>query len=357
MYCPIHNPSGGDYDPQKSQYKNRRHSLRSEYGSGSVTLISSEKVPIVQRPYTPPAAFDKDAAGVVQLDNTKKITTDFAAITVTFGSEPKKTYVFNVKLLPSNSPARQIGTALQYLTEERLYSRFERWVKQQRTGTNWYTAPTYGSVDIVRCHDEGKQHTPPTPGPTSNESGWEINEVSQAVTTQFVYMTGFNEKPTALFKDYVFTYITEQVRVAAIAQQLTLAEREALLLDRILRVNANMFIDKRDSNTIANNANDIIIHSLDLVGATINWVGPNRVDDVFVTRDNTSDMRDWFMGHDDFHVPNKQMFVDAGFQPASFETDGSIYIKSNVRMMKESINEEKLYVESLLTTGEKYLDW
>ena len=123
MYCPIHNPSGGDYDPLKSQYKNRRHALRKEFGSGSVTLISTERVPVVQQPYRPPAVVPQNAAGVVQLDNTKKITTDFAAITVTFGNEAKKTFVFNAKLLPSNSQARSIATALQYLTEERLYSR------------------------------------------------------------------------------------------------------------------------------------------------------------------------------------------------------------------------------------------
>lgn len=357
MYCPIHNPSGGDYDPQKSQYKNRRHSMTNEYGRGSVTLISSEKVPIVQKPYTPPETFDADAAGVVQLDNTRKITTDFAAMTVTFGTEGKKTYVFNVKLLPSNSPARQVGTAIQYLTEERMYSRFERWVKQQRSGSAWYQAPAYGSIGLVRCHAEGRYHTPASPGPVATEYAWENNASSQAVTSQFIYMTGFKDKMASQFKDSVFTFVAEQVRVAAINQSLTLLEREAYLMDRIQRVNAEMFIDRRDNTLTANNVNDIIIHPLDLVGTTITWVGLNRVDDVFVTRDNTSDMRDWFMGHDEFHVPNKQLFVDAGYRPASFETDGSIYIKSNVRMMKENINEEKLYVEALSTDGAKYLDW
>lgn len=357
MYCPIHNPSGGDYDPQKSQYKNRRHAMTNEYGRGSVTLISTEKVPISQKPYNPPEVFSKDAAGVVQIDNTKKITTDFAAITVTFGSESKKTYVFNAKLLPSNSPARQVGTAIQYLTEERLYSRHERWVKQQRTGTAWVEAPTYGSIDIVRCYHDGKYHTPPSPGTFVGHSPWEIPEVSQAVTSQFVYMTGFKDKMVSQFEDKVFEFLANQVKTVAEQQNLTLEERRILLLDRIDKVNREMFIDKRDNSTTANNANDIIIHPLDLVGSTIKWVGLNRVDDVFVTRDNTSDMRDWFMPHDTFHIPNKQMFVDTGYQPASYETDGSVYIKSNVRMLPLYINEEKLHVESLLEDGSKYLYW
>src|SRR5699024_9159126 len=106
-----------------------------------------------------------------------------------------------------------------------------------------------------------------------------------------------------------------------------------------------------------NNVNDFIIHPLDLIGATIHWVGPNQVDDVFVSLDNTTDLREWFMSHDEFHVPNKQMFVDAGFIPATFEQDGSIYVKSNVRMMPFYINEEKLYIESLDESNVKYVNW
>ena len=357
MYCPIHNPSGGDYDPQRSQYKNRRHALTSEYGSGSVTLISTEKVPIAQQPYKPPEFFSPTAAGVVQLNNTKKITTDFAAITVTFGQEAKKTYVFNAKLLPSNSPARQISTALQYLTEERLYSRHERWVKQQRSGTNWVNSPTYGSVDLVRCHNDGKHHTPPSPGPVVGSTLWENHDISQAVTSQFVYITGFADKMISQREDKVFEYLAEQVKVIAEQQSLTLEERRALLLDRIARVNREMFISKFDNDTTPSNANDIIFHPLDLVSATINWVGPNQVDDVFVTRDNTSDLRDWFMSHDEFHTPNKQMFVNNGFIPASFENDGSIYMKSNVRMMPFHINEERLFVEATNDGNAKYFKW
>lgn len=357
MYCPIHNPSGGEYDPQKSQYKNRRHSLRQEYGGGSVTLISTEKVPIVQQPYKPPTVFSPDAAGVVQLDNTKKITSDFAAVTITFGNESKKTFVFNAKLLPSNSSARAVGTALQYLTEERLYSRAERWTKQQRAGTAWMDSPTYGSVDVVRCHHEGKYHTPPSPGPTVGQELWETDGIGQAVTNQFVYLTGFKDKMISQHEDKVFEFVTAQVKQIAEQQNLTLEERRLLLLDRIDKINREMFLDKRDEVTSANNVNDIIIHPLDLIGATIHWVGPNRVDDVFVTNENTSDLRNWFMNHDEFHVPNKQMFVDSGFIPATFEPDGSIYIKSNIRMMPLYINEERLYVESLTDGAVKYTNW
>lgn len=357
MYCPIHNPSGGDYDPLKSQYKNKRHALRQEYGTGSVTLISTERIPVVQRPYSPPAFFSPDAPGVVQIDNTRKITTDFAAITVTFGTEVKKTFVFNAKLLPSNSQARSIATALQYLTEERLYSRAERWVKQQRSGTNWLDSPTYGSVDAVRCHHEGKYHTPPSPGPIDGMPLWEDVAVSQAVTNQFVYLTGFKDKMISQHEDKVFEFLDAQVKQIADQQGLTLEERRILLKDRIDKVNREMFIGKNDVEGSASNVNDFIIHPLDLVGATIHWVGPNQVDNVFVSTDNTSDMRDWFMGHDTFHIPNKQMFTDAGYMPATFETDGSIYIKSNVRMMPFYINEERLYVESKSTDNTKYYNW
>lgn len=357
MYCPIHNPSGGDYDPQKSQYKNRRHALRQEYGKGSVTLISTEKVPIVQRPYNPPAVFSPDAAGVVQIDNTRKITTDFAAITVTFGNEVKKTFVFNAKLLPSNSPARSAVTAFQYLTEERLYSRMERWVKQQRSGTKWIESPTYGSVDVVRCYNDGKNHTPPSPGPLAGQKMWETTTENQAVTNTFAYMTGFRDKMIAQTEDKVFEFIANQVKTIADQQGLTLEERRILLLDRIDKVNREMFLHKKDEGNVSSNVNDYIIHPLDLVGSTIHWVGPNQVDSVFVSTENTADLRDWFMPHDEFHVPNKQMFVDSGFVPATFEQDGSIYIKSNVRMMPFYINEERLYVESTSTTNSKYFKW
>lgn len=357
MYCPIHNPSGGEYDPQKSQFKNRRHSLRQEYGSGSVTLISTEQVPIVQQPYRPPAVFSPDAAGVVQIDNTKKITTDFAAVTVSFGNEIKKTFVFNVKLLPSNSQARSASTALQYLTEERLYSRQERWTKQQRTGTRWAESPTYGSVDTVRCYHDGKYHTPPSPGTLVGQTMWESDAEQQAVTTQFVYLTGFKDKMISQHEDKVFEFVAGQVKQLADQQGLTLEERRNLLLERVDRINREMFIDKRDVVGTANNINDMIIHPLDLIGATIHWVGPNQVDDVFVTTDNTTDMRNWFMNHDEFHIPNKQMFVDSGFVPATFQPDGSIYIKSNVRMMPLYINEERLYVEALEGVTGKYLSW
>lgn len=357
MYCPIHNPSGGDYDPLKSQYKNRRHALRQEYGTGSVTLISTERIPVVQRPYSPPAFFSPDAPGVVQIDNTRKITTDFAAITVTFGTEAKKTFVFNAKLLPSNSQARSAVTAIQYLTEERLYSRAERWVKQQRTGTNWLDSPTYGSVDVVRCHHEGKYHTPPSPGGCVGETMWEMETENQAVTNQFAYLTGFKDKMISQHEDKVFEFIENQVRGIAEQQSLTLEERKLLLKDRIDKVNREMFIHKSDEIGAASNVNDFIIHPLDLTGATIHWVGPNQVDDVFVSTENTTDMREWFMPHDEFHIPNKQMFVDNGYKPASFETDGSIYIKSNVRMMPFYINEEKLFVEANTQDNTKYVKW
>lgn len=357
MYCPIHNPSGGEYDPLKSQYKNRRHALTNQYGKGRVTLISTEKVPIKQRPYTPPETFSPDAAGVVQLDNTKKIITDFAAITVTFGNEVKKTFVFSAKLLPSNSPARQVSTAIQYLTQERLYSRSEKWVKQRRAGTEWIESPTYGSIDVVRCHHDGEHHTPPSPGPVGDDFLWENAATGQAVTTQFVYVTGFKDKMISQHEDKIFEFLNNQVQTIADQQNLTLAERELLLKDRINKVNNEMFIHRDDVAGTSQNINDFVIHPLDLVGATIHWVGPNQVDDVFVTLDNTSDMREWFMNHEDFHIPNKQMFVDNGFIPATFESDGSIYIRSNVRMMPFYINEEKVYVEANDETKQKYTSW
>ena len=357
MYCPIHNPSGGDYDPKKAQYKNRSHSIRQEFGRSSVTTISTERVPVVQKPFTPPDHIDPDAPSVVQLDNTRKIVSDFAAITITAGDENKRTFVFNAKLLASNSPARQIATALMYVTEERFYNRSERWAKQQRDGTNWLAVPTYASVDVVRCYDQGKFHTPPSPGPVGSQAMWESLQLTQPVTNDFVYLTGFKDTPIAQTKDYVFEYIQAEVNQIANDNKLTLEDREALLLSRIKKINTEMFLDVRNGKNLPRNYNDVIIHPLDLVSAALVWVGPNRVDDVFVTRDNTADLRNWFMPHNSFHVPNKQMFVDNGFNLADFNTDGSITIKSNVRMFSNFINEEKLYMETKYPDRGKYTDW
>lgn len=357
MYCPIHNPSGGDYDPQKSQYKKRRHALMQEYGKGQVTLISTEKIPVVQKPYTPPEFFKADAPSVVQLDNTKKILSDFAAITVTFGDEAKKTFVFNVKFLPSNSPARGIITALQYLTEERLYSRHERWVKQQRPNTRWDKSPSYASVDIVRCFDEGRRHSPASPGPVIGERMWEFTGATQGVISQFAYLTGYNQKMIAMDESTVFEVIQDQVNTIAKQQNMTTEERAMLLKDRIAKVNKEMFTHYKDSSEYPSTMNDVIIHKLDLVGAAVEWVGPNTVDTVFLTTENTADLREWFMDHDAFYVANQQMFVDLGYKPAEFLADDSIYIKSNVRINPFYINEERVFVETRSEQEMVFTNW
>lgn len=357
MYCPIHNPSGGDYDPLKEQYKIKTIVMRQETRHGFVTSSSSERVPIVRRPFKMPDNMPEDAPSVVQLDNTRKITNDFAAITISAGIEPKRTYIFNAKLLPSNSPARQISTALMYVTEERFYNRFERFAKQNRNNSGWLTAQSYASVDVMRCHDEGKYHTPPSPGPTSTKKMWELMGDSQAVSTEFVYLTGFKDKPVALTEDYLFSYIEEEINREVKQSNLTIAEKQLLIADKINQVNSQMFIDRRDNIKLPANYNDIIIHPLDLLTTGITWVGENRVDLSFVNKDNTNDLKEWFMPHEQFHLANKQFFVDNGFNLAEFRTDGSIYIKSNVRMDKSFINNEKSFFESNSLENEKYLDW
>ena len=356
MYCPILNPSGGDYDPLKEQYKIKTIVMRQETRHGFVTSSSSEKVPIVRKPFTMPEFMPEDAPSVVQLDNTRKITNDFAAITISAGTEAKRTYIFNAKLLASNSPARQISTALMYVTEERLYNRFERFAKQNRNNSGWMTAQTYASVDVMRCHDEGKFHTPPSPGPTSSKHMWEIMAESQAVSTEFVYLTGFKDKPAALTEDYLFSYIEDEINREVKQSNLTLAERQLLIIDKINKVNNTMFLDRRENAKLAANYNDVIIHPLDLLTTPITWVGDNRVDLSFVNKENTNDLKDWFMQHEQFHLANKQFYVDNGFNLAEFRTDGSIYIKSNIRMDKSFIAAEKSFVESN-NEGVVYTDW
>lgn len=357
MYCPIHNPSGGDYDPLKEQFKTKRVVMRHETRYGVVTSSTTQNVPIIRKPFKMPDNMPADAPSVVQLDNSKKITSDFAAITITAGTEPKRTYIFNVKLLPSNSPARQISTAIMYATEERFYNRFDRWAKQNRNNSNWLKAQSLVSIDVMRCHDEGKFHTPPSPGPVAGQKMWEILENSQSVSTEYAYVTGFKNKPVALTSDYIFKYIENDVNNTVKTKNLSAQERLDLINTKINEVNSNMFIDRRDNDKNPLNYNDVIIHPLDLVTANIVWVGINRVDNAFINKENTADLRTWFLSHDQFHLANKQYFVDNGFNLAEFLTDGSIYIKSNIRMDKSYINSEKNYVESLSESGEKYTDW
>ena len=357
MYCPIHNPSGGEYSPMKEQYKTKRIVMRQETRYGMVSSSTTQNVPIERRPFKMPDNMPLDAPSVVQIDNSKKITSDFAAITISAGTEPKRTYIFNVKLLPSNSPARQISTALMYLTEERFYNRFERFAKQNRNNSNWLNAQSIASVDVMRCHAEGKFHTPPSPGPIAGAPMWEVMANAQAVSSEYVYMTGFKDKPIALTEDYLFSYVLDEVNRETKEKTLSISERSKLILDKVNAINTAMFIDRRDNNKLPANYNDVIIHPLDLIGASIIWVGTDRVDNAFVNKDNTADLHDWFMEHTHFHLPNKQYFVDNGFDLAEFRADGSIYIKSNVRMTKDYINNEKSYFESNSTTNEKYIDW
>ena len=355
MYCPIHNPSGGVYDPTKVQFKKRRHALKQEYGKGSVTTISTERIPVLPKPFVPPLMVSPTAPGVAQLDNMKKITTDYAAITMAIGSASANTYIFNIKLLPSNSPARQIVTALLYASNGQLYNRFDTWVKQRRAGTNWANATAVGSVDIVRCYDEGRQHTPPSPGPVLSQSMWE-DTIMQAVTSQFAYITGYAGPMQLQTLDKPFAYVQAQVMIESERLGLTLAERSILLQSRIDAMQAE-YVSTRDTITDIPVDFNITISPLDLIGKPLIWVGGNAAGDGFINNANTSDLKDWFMHSDEMHIPNKQMYSDRGYAFADTRLDGTIEIKSNSGFQMTPINEEKLYFESQGDSSTRYTSW
>lgn len=355
MYCPIHNPSGGVYDPTKVQFKKRRHALKQEYGSGTVTTISTEKIPVIPKPFVPPLLVSPNAPGVAQLDNMKKITTDYAAITMSIGAGPANTYIFNIKLLPSNSPARQIVTALLYASNGQFYNRFDTWVKQRRAGTNWLNATAVASVDIVRCYDEGRHHTPPSPGPLLGHAMWEDTEM-QAVTSQFAYITGFGKPPQLQTLDKPFGHVQAQVMIEAERLGLTLAERSILLQTRIDAMQAEYVISRETVSDIPVDFT-ITISPLDLVGKPLIWVGGNAAGDGFINNANTSDLKDWFVNSENMHIPNKQMYADLGYAFADARLDGTIEIKSNSGFKMTPINEEKLYHESQGDSSTRYTSW
>ena len=355
MYCPIHNPSGGVYDPSKAQYKNRRHAIKKEFGKGSVTTISTEKIPVLPKPFKAPAFIAPDAPGVVQLDNAKKITTDYAAITMSVGNAAARTYIFNIKLLPSNSPARQIVTALLYVSNGVFYNRFDSWVKQRRIGTNWETATACASVDIVRCYDEGRHHTPPSPGPIVGEAMWE-DTPPQPVTSQFAYLTGFGKPVQLQTVQKPFSYVQAQVTAEASRLGLSLSEREVLLQERIDAIQKEYVFDaKAIEETLLDYT--ITIYPLDLVSKALVWVGGNAAGDGFVNNANTSDLREWFTPNEEMHTINKQMYADLGYSFADFKLDGSITIRSNSAFSMIPINEEKLFVESNGDSTTRFTAW
>ena len=345
MYCPIHNPSGGKYDPRKSQFKTVVYTVPNVTAGGTVWTRVSEKVPIVQKPFSYPDNLKADAACVAQLDNTKKIITDFAAITASFGEEAKRTYIINAKLLPSNSPARYVSTLLAYLTNERIYNRYDRFTKLNRRGNDWYLTPAYGSIDVMRCISEGSNHSPPGIGGTNKTFIGDSLEDTQAVTLEYCYLTGFNHRPDVATTDNPPLYLQSSVLQAKQERNLTLAETESLLKERIDDLNESAFTKSKLIASVTSAQNDMVFYPLDLLDTPLVWIDGNEVDPAFISVDNCSDLIDWFMPNDQFHVPNKQHYVDNGFDLATFNVDGSIKIRSNTRLDMRWIDREKRHWE------------